>query len=110
MSFWLRAVVSIVLGGAIAWGLIQAADSPALSQSTKDVLLWNVGMFVKLAGERPIMSYDPSSGKPRYEGTPEREFFGTVGLVSTFPIYMMFSFLLLTIGNHILRKKPTNGP
>jgi 4-hydroxybenzoate polyprenyltransferase len=58
MPLWLRIVLSVLLGGPIALGLLIAGGSAELSQPVKSVLLWNVSLFVKLAGNGPLLGYD----------------------------------------------------
>jgi hypothetical protein len=93
-------ILALLFGGAIALGVLIAAGSAELSQPVKDVLLWNVNLVAKLAGKGPLLGYD-SLGNPMYEGTPVHLFFGFLGLLSTFPIYMIACYLFLTIGNKI---------
>lgn len=100
MALWLRITISIVFGGAVALVLILAAGSGELSQPVKDALLWNVNLFVKMAGNGPLLGYD-AQGNPRYEGTPVHMFFALLGLASTFPIYMVITYIILSIGNKL---------
>jgi hypothetical protein len=99
--------ISIVLGAGIAAMLLMISGSEGVSKPVKDVLLWNVNLAVKLAGTGPLLRYN-SQGEPMYEGTPVHMFFGLLGLLSTFPIYMIVSFLFLTGLEKLMDKRAGN--
>jgi len=55
------------------------------------ILLWQVPLFVRLAGNGPLLGYD-AAGQPMYEGTPVHLLFGLIGLAAGVPIYTVATF------------------
>ena len=96
MQLLLKIIISVILGFAVAIGILLLSGSAGVSDSTKEVLLWNVHLVAKLAGNGPLLGYN-SQGEPIYEGTPVHVFFWFLGLISTFPIYMALSFVFVSI-------------
>ncbi len=97
MTIGKRILLSITTGWLVAGILILIAFSLG-SKKIAAILLWNVGLFMILAGNGPLLGYD-AQGNPMYEGTPVHLFFGFLGLLSGFLIYPLIVFLILSIAN-----------
>jgi hypothetical protein len=68
----------------------------AISKPAASVPLWNVTLFVAVAGNGPLLGYD-TSGNPMYEGTPVHLVFALVGLSSGFCFYPTLIFVGLKL-------------
>jgi hypothetical protein len=90
---------SIIIGWAIACFLLIISFSIENQQLTA-ILLWNVKLFAALAGNGPLLGYD-AQGNPMYEGTPILIFFALIGVLSSFVIYPIILFLILTLINKV---------
>lgn len=103
MSVEKRILLSIFAGWLIAGALIFIAFIAA-SKKIAMILLWNVGLFVALAGNGPLLGYD-AQGNPMYEGTPVHFVFGLLGILSGFLIYPMIVFVILSVAGNFYPKK-----
>ena len=99
MSVGKRILFSTIIGWIIA-GIITLTAFNVKNEIILAVLLWNVGFFVALAGNGPILGYD-QQGNPMYEGTPVHIIFAIFGFASSFLIYPIIVFLILTIVNKL---------
>ena len=96
MSLGKRILLGIIFGCAFAAILLWSAFNLEMPTRVKNILLWNVSFFVKLAGNGPLLGYD-QQGNPMYEGTPVHILFYLIGIISTFPYYSIIFFLLVSI-------------
>lgn len=78
------------------------------NKTVSSILLWNVSVFIALAGNGPLLGHDTQEN-PMYEGTPVHLIFGLFGLASGFLIYPIFVFLLLTIVDKLYLSKKNNS-
>ena len=96
--------LSIFIGWLVAGILILTALNIE-NEKISAIMLWNVAIIGALAGNGPLLGYD-AQGNPMYEGTPVHLIFAFLGLASSFLIYPIVVFLILTVINkHRLRKK-----
>lgn len=103
MSIGNKIILSVIIGWIFA-GIITFTALNIENETIVAILLWNVGLFVVLAGKGPLLGYD-EQGNPMYEGTPVHIIFAIFGFVSSFLIYPIMVFLILTVINKIYPQK-----
>ncbi len=104
MTVGKRILLAIVCGCFFATLLLLIAFTIEMPDKLRGVLLWNVGVFVRLAGNGPLLGYD-EQGNPMYEGTPVHLIFGLIGVISTFPIYSVIFFIIFTVKDKLKEKR-----
>jgi len=105
MSIGKRILLSIPLGWIIAIVLMLIAFNIENKDLAK-ILMWNLGLFMALAGNGPLLGYD-AQGHPMYEGTPVHWLFALLGFASSFVIYPVLAFLALTVVKNFYSRKKT---
>lgn len=101
-----RILLSIPIGWLVAAILLVIALNIE-SRTIAAILMWNVYLFVALAGNGPLLGYD-AQGNPMYEGTPVHAVFGLLGALSGFLIYPAIAFVVLSIVNQFYPKGRLN--